>query len=339
MSETAPVRAEDFATLADRREWLAGLPDVRVRIATTPTKKRLLAANDNRRLDALEAADALLAPHVAECMPDTIEAMDKAAVGAGWRMRPSVDEIERAMKTGRVAARTAKGRTHAERWRYRTWHIGPLVFTTTRRTERGPVLIMNEVVMGDIRVPAGAMIEREQTSRGKPLKPSEYRTYEKAEPKAKRSARRVREYLDLGGTWGNYESWAGRLLGEPRPLEQPAAAMELATAYGNTPVLPPVTYLPTSNGDPDCFIGGVSYMSGNGSGHSNHAKRVQDEAVRILVQKWLAEHLGGDDVRILSLATSSATAAEAGADMGMTRQRYVQVASDVLDRVAVLLAA
>ena len=83
----------------------------------------------------------------------------------------------------------------------------------------------------------------------------------------------------------------------------------------------------------------MSQVHGGGSSHDGHAKRAADEAVRIIVQKWLAENLDGDDLHILSLATSSATASEAGVDLRVTRQRYVQAANDALEKVAKLLAA
>ncbi|PAQ05218.1 hypothetical protein CIT26_30935 [Mesorhizobium temperatum] len=118
-----------------------------------------------------------------------------------------------------------------------------------------------------------------------------------------------------------------------------ARSAVLAAAYANTSLPPPITYLPTGYGDPDGFIGGVSRLHGGGSSHDGHAKRAADAAVRIIVQKWLAENLDCDDMRILSLATSRVTAAEAGADLVMTRQRYVRAANDALGKVAMLLAA
>jgi hypothetical protein len=45
-----PKMAGSFVNIADRRAWLDSLPDDRVRITTTPTRKRLTAANDNLRL-------------------------------------------------------------------------------------------------------------------------------------------------------------------------------------------------------------------------------------------------------------------------------------------------
>ncbi|PAQ05219.1 hypothetical protein [Mesorhizobium temperatum] len=163
---TNPKNAEDFTSLASRRTWLDDLPDDRVRITTTPTQKRLKASNDNMRLAALEAVDALLAPHVPDCLPDPFETLDKEAVGAGWRMRPDIQEIRRSM-FGRVAVRTGHGRTHSERWRHRTWHIGALTFTMSVRSERGPVLVLGKVVTGDIRIPAGAMIGRGLSKKGR----------------------------------------------------------------------------------------------------------------------------------------------------------------------------
>ncbi|MER8743867.1 hypothetical protein NKH54_12355 [Mesorhizobium sp. M1004] len=342
-----PKRAEDFVNLAARRTWVDSLPDDRVRITTTPTQKRLKAANDNKRLAALDAVDALLAPHVPDCLPDPLETLDKEAVGAGWRMRPDIQEIQRAM-LGPVFVRLGKGKTHAERWQYRTWHVGALTFTMSRRTERGPVLALGKVVTGDIIIPAGAMIARGLTKKGRTLKPSEYRTYEKPAIKATRSATCLKDYVKLAGAW------------QPEPFRrvpiQPlssgrtpffsgandravAASAVLAAAYANTPVLPAVTYLPTAYGAADGFTGGVSRVHGSGSSHDGHAKRAADQAIRMIVQKWLVEHLDSFDMRILSLATSSATASEAGNDLGVTRHRYVQAANDVLEKVALLLAA
>ncbi len=343
---TNPKKADDFSNLADRRAYLDGLPDDRVRITTTPTQKRLKAANDNTRLAALEAVDALLAPHMPISLPDPFETLDKDAVGSGWRMRPDIQEIKRAM-LGRVVVRTGQGRTHAERWRNRTWHIGALTFTMSERTERGPVLALGKVVTGDIAIPAGAMIGRGLSKKGS-LKPSEYRTFEKPATKATRSVAGMRSYVDLAGAW------------EPEPFRrvpiQPlppgrtpffhgsddnaaAASRVLAAARAKTAVLPPTTYLPSGYGNPDGFLGGVSRIHGSGSSHDGHAKRAADEAVRVIVQKWLAQNLDGNDMRILSIATSSATASEASADLGMTRQRYVAAANDALGKVATLLAA
>ncbi|QKD04268.1 hypothetical protein [Mesorhizobium loti] len=347
MNDDNPKRAEDFASLADRRTWLDSLPDERVRITTTPTQKRLRAANDNKRLAALEAVDALLAPHVPNCLPDTFETLDKEGVGAGWRMRPSIQEIQRAM-LGRVFVRTGLGQTHSERWQYRTLHIGALTFTMCRRTERGPVLAFGKVVTGDIIIPAGAMIGRGLSKKGTTLKPSEYRTFEKPAIKATRSATCVRDYVNLAGAW------------EPEPYRrvaiQPlsagrtpffsganeraiAASALLAEAYANTPNLPLVTSLPTAYGAADGFTGGVSRVHGSGSSHDGHGKRASDEAIRTVVKRWLSEKLDGFDMRILSLATSSATSSESGANLGMTRHRFVRAANDALEKVAMLLVA
>ena len=53
---------------------------------------------------------------------------------------------------GRVAVRTGHGRTHSERWRHRTWHIGALTFTMSERSDRGPVLAFGKVVTGGIKI-------------------------------------------------------------------------------------------------------------------------------------------------------------------------------------------
>ncbi len=349
----SPRHADEFATLAERRAWVDSLPDERVRITTTPTGKRLRAANDNSRLAALAAIDALTAPHQPDCLPDPAVMMDKEAVGKGWRIRPSEGEMWRAWTLGRVAVRSAPGRIHAERSSGGTVHIGPLVFTRTRRTERGPVLMMGEVVTGDITVPAGAMVERGRTRKGAVLKPSEYRTYERPDAETKRRAeldtkRAIKAYLKLSGTWDGYENWADRMGGVARSIERPPAArdlvaagvdgaIDLASARLNAGLSPAAKcsdgYLWRGH-----WHGGVTRTDGRAGGHDGHAKRAHDAAMRILTQKWLAERLDGDEHLILALATSSATASQAGADLGMTRQRFVRAANDVLKKVSTLLA-
>lgn len=159
----------------------------RHRGTTTPTEKRLRAANDNDRLNALAAYKAATDPISTFAVPDLADGaltVDKPTPGDGWRMRPGTGEIAAAIALERVAIRTAAGRRHADRARGGTVHIGPLVFTKRAYFERGPMLVAGEVASGSVRVPAGAMIERGRTAKDKPLKPTEHRTYEQSTSKA-----------------------------------------------------------------------------------------------------------------------------------------------------------
>ncbi len=338
------IHANSFPTLADRRAWLAALAEEeRSRITTTPTRKRLKAANDNRKVAALDAFEAIEEPHSGAIVADTkSEPMDPAASGKGWRFRPSVGEISAAMATGRVAYRTAPGRTHAERMAGGTYHVGPLVFTKARRTEPAPVLSFGEVVTGDIVVPAGAMIARGISRRGKPLKPTEYRTYQRTDKAAKRRAalegkRAVESYIALRGTWAGFVSWADRVGGDARLLERPDAARILADAIANTPSMPCVKLCPPAILADGHWLGGVSRPSGVASGHDGYAKSIADEANRVRVQTWLQERIAPEDMVLLRHATSRATADEIAAELGITRQTAVKRMDASLDRLSLFL--
>ncbi len=353
-TKPTPRHIDSFVALAERRAWLDSLPDARVRISTTPTEKRLRAANDNQQIRTLDALDALLAPHAPVAAnandPDTALPTSAAQPGRGWRMRPTIGEMELA-SVGRVAVRSARGRTHAARSRGGTIHIGDLVFTKQATTERAPILVLGEAVMGDVHVPAGAMIGRGISKNGKVLKPAEYRTYEKSAGKPRRGKGAIRDYLKLGGTPWPVQfldgDFAPGFVCRGREKQGAAALLEQLGLDGSVPFdaarsnagLPP-----SGKGDDGYWwdgdwFGGVSRCHGGGTPSDGNARRANNEALRMIVQSWLRRELSRGDMDLLEFAISGATATEAGDALGMTRQRYVQAANDAVDRVSAILNA
>lgn len=179
-NDNHPRRAADMK-LAERRAWLATLPDHYKPVLAWPTAERLA------RLESPAAAAALFryaeldrpARPVAVNDNDPDNPMD---ADARHEYRPSVDEVLAAANADLVLTFDSRERAN------NGWRIGTV--------DGRPVGFVGEVtLLGHLRFERGALVAWGATKRGKPLRPVERRRAPRGGAAASRPEARIRELV------------------------------------------------------------------------------------------------------------------------------------------------
>ncbi|KQT48944.1 hypothetical protein ASG43_08915 [Aureimonas sp. Leaf454] len=319
--------ADSFASLAERRAWLATLPAKAEPVLAWPTLERLHHLRDNeqavRTLLMWRALNDAAAPVAANDNDPAVSDMDE---DLRREIRPTIGELQAAVADV-VFEEPSESRRQRATGR---WPVGGDI----ERDAGGRIVRLGALRIGIVgRVNRGRIIEWGRTAKGMPLGPVDRPAAPKGKAKPKRTAESIAFYLSRRGTeWpAEYQGPAeARVVEIDRSPEVAKTAAELAkhgvdgdvdfdTARRN------VGLAPTERGQPYVhpaarWVGGLTRFESPKQKGSVGELAAEVDMARTSALRSVKRFLTAREVEILDLALTDATAAEIGMAVGYSAE-------------------
>lgn len=320
--------ADSFASLGERRAWLATLPAKAEPVLAWPTLERLYHLRDNERaVRALMSWRALNDGAVLVAANDN----DPAVTEMGEDMRREIRPTERELLTA-VADVEFEEPSDTSRQRITgRWPTGGDI----ERDTAGVIVRLGTLRIGTISTSMfgpgnrGHIVEWNRTRKGKPLAPVDRPAAPKGTAKPKRTAESIAYYLKRQGTpWP--EQYVGpaeaRVVDLDRTPATQAAAEELASmgVSGNVSFHEARANagLPSAEqGQPYVhpaarWVGGLTHFKGAKQGSDIGELAAEADMARKTTLKATRRFLSEEEVTILDLALTDAKASDIGRAVG-----------------------